>query len=147
MKKILIAAAALLAASNAFAAVGTAAAPTPYTVGNDTTTAGVGQPEVFTYTAAAARAGYVKNNFDFTMSAWSIGRAVEPATGGAEMSVGVVSARGRGLYTGNSNGGSVSQCGSLVSAADAKTVTKLTALLANVDIAATASSGCKAGTP
>lgn len=143
MKKILFAAAALAFATNAFASVGTASSPTAYThTSTNTSTAGVGQPEVFTYTATANRAGYVKNNFDFTMSAWSIGKALEPTTGGTQLSVGVVSARGRGLYTGNSDGGSVSQCGALVSSADAKTVSNLVGLLARTSVAATASSGC-----
>lgn len=137
MKKILIAAATLFAASSAMAA------PTPYThTAGNTTTTPVGEPVVYTYTATAARAGYVKNDFDFTMSAWSIGKAVEPATGGAQLSVGVVSARGRGVYTGNSNGGSVSQCGTLVTAADAKDLTKVLALLGRVSVADTVANGC-----
>lgn len=140
MKKILIAAAALLAASNVFA-VGTATSPTKYAIGEDTSATGVGQPEVFTYTALDDRAGYVKNDFDFTMSAWSIARVLE-SDDARQMSVGGVSVRGRGMYTGNSDGGSVSQCGKLLSAADAKTLSKVLALLDQTSTESTASSGC-----
>lgn len=141
MKKVLFTALLLSFTGSAFATVGTAAAPTAYDIGDDTSAAGIGQPEVFTYTAVAARAGYVKNNFDFTMSAWSIGRAIESADV-RQMSVGVVSARGRGLYTGNSDGGSVAQCGDLLSAADAKTTSNLVDLLDQTSTDAAANSGC-----
>lgn len=141
MKKVLFTALLMTFAGGAYATVGTAAAPTAYTIADDTTAAGIGQPEVFTYTAVAARAGYVKNDFDFTMSAWSIGRAIESADV-RQMSVGVVSARGRGHFTGNSDGGSVSQCGDLLPAADAKDTANLVALLDQTSTDVAANSGC-----
>lgn len=140
MKRITLAVVSLAFASGAFAA------PTEYTPGSaNTSTAGSGAPVVYAYQAAANRGGFVKNDFDFTLSAWTIARAVESADFRA-MSVGAVSARGRSLYTGNSDGGSVAQCGDSVTAEAAKTVATLVALLSKVDVSATNVSGCPAAT-
>lgn len=140
MKRITLAVVSLAFASGVFAA------PTPYTIGADTSVSGKGEPEVFTYTAADARAGFVKNNFDFTLSAWTIATAVE-SVDVRSMSVGAVSARGRSLYSGNSDGGSVAQCGDSLSPTAAKTVATIVAMLGNVDATANNVNGCLVAVP
>lgn len=136
MKKFTLAALSFAFVSNVFAG-------TAYTPGTDTSTTGSAAPEVFTYTAAADRAGFVKNDFDFTLSAWSVATAVESADVRA-LSVGAVSVRGRSLYTGNSDGGSVAQCGDSLTSTEAKTVATVLALLGDVDASATNVNGCVA---
>lgn len=62
-------------------------------------------------TAIANRAGFVKNTFDITLSANTALSVVDNAT---SFGVSAGSNRGRGVYTGHSDGGSVTQCGDLV---------------------------------
>jgi len=62
-------------------------------------------------TAIANRAGFVKNTFDITLSANTALSVIDNATA---FGVSAGSNRGRGVYTGHSDGGSVTQCGDLV---------------------------------
>jgi hypothetical protein len=69
-------------------------------------------------TARANRAGFVKNNFEFTISANVVAGVSEDA---ANSRFGVVSGSNKGyvVFTGTSVGGSIAQCGSPVPKADA----------------------------
>ncbi|WP_394234728.1 hypothetical protein [Pseudomonas anguilliseptica] len=64
-------------------------------------------------TARASRAGFVKNNFDFTISANVVAGVNEDA---ANSRFGVIAGSNKGyvVFTGTSVGGSISQCGALV---------------------------------
>ncbi|UPQ81988.1 hypothetical protein M0M42_16515 [Pseudomonas knackmussii] len=125
MKKILL--------SSLMMALSAGASAAAYTPGQNSATAGVANPTVFTYTATANRAGFVKNDFDFTVSANTIVRATE--NGSRSMAVAAVSGRGRNLFTGHSDGGSVSQCGASLTADAAKTEATVVALLSNLNVA------------
>ncbi|WP_341649707.1 hypothetical protein [Thauera humireducens] len=76
----------------------------------------------WTYTVAAEREDrfFVKQNFDFTLSANVILAAEEDDVDGRWMSVGAVNVLGRNVYVGHSDGGSVAPCGDALTAADAK---------------------------
>ena len=73
-------------------------------------------------TAQDSRAGFVKNNFEFTVSANVVAGINEDA---ANSRFGVISGSNKGyaLFTGTSVGGSISQCGPLI----AKSVPNLAA--------------------
>lgn len=64
-------------------------------------------------TAQADRAGFVKNSFDFTVSANVIAGVIEQS---ANSRFGVVAGSNKGynVFTGSSVGGSISQCGDQV---------------------------------
>jgi hypothetical protein len=63
--------------------------------------------------AQASRAGFVKNNFEFTVSANVVAGINEDA---ANSRFGVISGSNKGyvLFTGTSVGGSIAQCGPLI---------------------------------
>ncbi|MDD0844550.1 hypothetical protein [Pseudomonas sp. Gutcm_11s] len=70
-----------------------------------------------TMTAIAARDGFVKNDFDFTISANVVLGAVDDA---AANRFGVISGSNKGynVFTGSSVGGSISQCGASIKKED-----------------------------
>ncbi len=113
-----------------------------YTIGDVGPEKPTADPATFTYKAKAGRAGFVKNDFEFTVSANSAIMSVENET--RAMAVGAVSTRGRNLFTGHSDGGSVAQCGPSLAKADADEDGKLLALLDDKNILATgtAVNGC-----
>ncbi|WP_282874989.1 hypothetical protein [Pseudomonas peli] len=116
MKKIIVASlvAGLFASINAQAA--TTTAPTAVTLtangyvamGNVTTNINLARQ--FAITAVAARAGFVKNDFEATLSANVIAGAFDNA---ANNRFGVIAGSNKGynVFTGSSVGGSVAQCG------------------------------------
>lgn len=126
MKKILAASMAALFVSSAFA--------TPADPDVKVDLAGGGYKEVGSLTdkinlarsglmtAQPNRAGFVKNNFEFTLSANVVAGVNEDA---ANSRFGVIAASNKGyvLFTGTSVGGSISQCGQPI----AKTETNLAA--------------------
>ncbi len=63
---------------------------------------------------------FVKQDFDFSLSANVILAAAEDNVDGRWMTVGAVSVLGRNVYVGHSDGGSVAPCGDPLPAADAK---------------------------
>lgn len=108
MKKISIALAAFLMA-------GHAAAADTYAVGAAATTA-ANNAQTFQITTAANM--FIVNPFNFTVSSGvSIG-AVQDAS---SFGVGAGAVKGRTVFTGHSNGGSVSQCGDQTAAGDTAT--------------------------
>ena len=128
MKKII--AASLLAgffASSAFATTPTADITVDLTGGGwkpigTPTGAGINLARSGLMRAQADRAGFVKNNFDFTVSANVVAGINEDA---ANSRFGVISGSNKGyvVFTGTSVGGSIAQCGPLI----AKTVENLAA--------------------
>ncbi|WP_341645642.1 hypothetical protein [Thauera sp. SDU_THAU2] len=76
----------------------------------------------WTYTVADDRGdrNFVKQDFDFSLSANVILAAAEDSVDGRWMTVGAVSVLGRNVYVGHSDGGSVAPCGDPLPAADAK---------------------------
>lgn len=75
--------------------------------------AAVNIPSVGTFLPVAARAGFVKNPFDFVISA-NNAVLVQDDAANSRFGVAVGSNKGYGVYTGSSLGGSVAQCGTLV---------------------------------
>lgn len=128
MKKIIVASLAALFVSSAFAT------PTASTADITVNLAGGGYKAVGDLTnkinlarsglmqAQANRAGFVKNNFEFTLSANVVAGVNEDA---ANSRFGVIAASNKGyvLFTGTSVGGSIAQCGQPI----AKTETNLAA--------------------
>lgn len=136
MKKILTAVA-LIAMTNSVMAD-----PIEFTPG--TATDRKAQAQAYTYTVAAERENrdFVKNEFEFTLSANVIMNAGEDTDQGAWMSVGTANTNGRNVFTGHSNGGSVTSCGDPLTAAEAKVKDALSdALGARFD--AEEPNGCK----
>lgn len=76
----------------------------------------------YAFTAIASRAGFIKNNFEGTLSANVVAGLIDDA---ADNRLGVIAGSNKGytVFTGSSVGGSVAQCGAAV----AKTVTSLAA--------------------
>lgn len=60
--------------------------------------------------ALASRAGFVKNNFDYTISANVIAGVIDNAAS-SRFGVGAGSNKGYNVFTGSSVGGSISACG------------------------------------
>jgi len=130
MKKIIATAFVLGMAASVSAFAGTAGVIPPITlasntfapVGNVTTDINIARQGRMT--AQPNRAGFVKNSFDFTISANVIAGVIEQP---AASRFGVVAASNKGynVFTGSSVGGSISQCGEQV----AKTVENLGASL------------------
>lgn len=120
MKKILTAVA-LIAMTNSVMA----ADPIDFTPG--TATERKAQAQAYTYTVADDRAerDFVKNEFEFTLSANVIMNAGEDEEQGAWMSVGTANTNGRNVFTGHSNGGSVTSCGDPLTATEAKVTNAL----------------------
>lgn len=124
MKKIAIATLCmgLLASSSAFAE------PTKITmvdgynaVGN--TTDDINVARQFTITAIADRDGFIKNNFDATLSANVIAGIVDDST---DNRLGVIAGSNRGytVFTGSTVGGSVTQCGPQIAKTEAGLASK-----------------------
>lgn len=125
MKKII--AAALFAGAFVSAGAHAAGTPTPITlasgynpIGNVTTNINLARQ--YAFTAIPSRAGFIKNNFEGTLSANVIAGLTDDA---ANNRMGVIAGSNKGyvLFTGSSVGGSVSQCGPQI----AKSVTNLAA--------------------
>lgn len=76
----------------------------------------------YAFTAIASRGGFIKNNFEGTLSANVVAGLSDDA---ANNRMGVIAGSNKGytVFTGSSVGGSVAQCGAAV----AKTVTNLAA--------------------
>lgn len=72
----------------------------------------IGDSQSFNMQAIANRAGFVKNDFHFTLSA-QVTMGVVDATN--RFAVIAASSKGRNVFTGTSDGGSVNQCGAPVS--------------------------------
>ena len=70
-------------------------------------------PSIGTFLPVAARAGFVKNPFDFVVSA-NNAVVVQDNAANSAFGVAVGSNKGYGLYTGSALGGSVAQCGGLI---------------------------------
>ncbi|WP_404437607.1 hypothetical protein [Stutzerimonas chloritidismutans] len=115
MKKII--AAALLA--GAFVSAGAhatgAGTPTPITLktgynGIGDVATNINLARQFAFTAIPSRAGFIKNDFEGTLSANVIAGVIDDA---ANNRMGVVAGSNKGyvVFTGSSVGGSVSQCG------------------------------------
>ncbi|WP_104098453.1 hypothetical protein [Stutzerimonas kunmingensis] len=115
MKKII--AATLLSAS--LISVGAHATgttgPTPITILNGYTKVGdvaeqINLARQFAFTAIPGRAGFIKNDFEGTLSANVVAGLIDDATNNR---MGVVAGSNKGyvVFTGSSVGGSVSQCG------------------------------------
>lgn len=129
MKKIIFAtvAASLFASAGAFSAPKEVQLAAGYkaidTVGTD-----INLARQFTIKAITGRAGFIKNNFDATLSANVIAGLTDDATNNR---MGVVSGSNKGytVFTGSSVGGSVSQCGPQVG----KSVSDLSASLVKAD--------------
>lgn len=138
MKKILFAAALASVAS-----VAMAEGPTKFEAG--TPTERKAEAHTYMYTVAAARAErlFVKNDFEFTLSANVLLDAGEDPDQGAWMSVGTTNTNGRNVFTGHSNGGSVTACGDPLTAAEAKEKDALKTEL-GTRFVATDPNGCKA---
>lgn len=144
MKKYLIAslaASALMASSVAFAANNNNDLNDIQLTANAIVTviapaAAVNIPSIGTFLPVAARAGFVKNPFDFVISANNAVLVQDNAATSA-FGVAVGSNKGYGVYTGSSLGGSVAQCGTLVAKGTANLAASLvenaTLVLANAN--------------
>ena len=118
MKKFTFAVMAVMISGSTFAADNNA-----YTIneGGGAMTTPVNAASNYTYTVATERANrlFVKNNFDFTLSANTIIQSKEDAES-RYMGVATANVRGRNIFTGHSDGGSVTSCGDPLTAAEAK---------------------------
>lgn len=102
MKKISLALLGMLAAGPVLAA------NTAFNPGTPTTLS----PESSTYDYTPPTSDFfVVNAFSFTVSANVV---VDAAETGSAMAVSAAAAKGRNVFTGHSNGGSVSQCGEVI---------------------------------
>ncbi len=93
----------------------------------------------YAFTAIDSRAGFIKNNFEGTLSANVVAGLIDDAT---DNRMGVVAGSNKGytVFTGSSVGGSVAQCGAAV----AKTVTSLAASkVAEASMDLDKANGCK----
>lgn len=97
MKKISIAVLGMMMAGSTFAA------NTAFNPGTATDVA----PASSTYDYTTTTGNFVVNPFSFTISANVV---VDAAESPSAMAVGAAAAKGRNVFTGHSNGGSVSQC-------------------------------------
>lgn len=138
MKKFTLAALALLVSGSAFADIagGTTTAIT-------TPAATVAKAHTYKVSDKDREARlFVKNDFDLTLSANVQLMTNETARA---MATGTVNTNGRNIFTGHSDGGSVSNCGEPLTAAEAKAVNGLTgALTARFEI--DNNGGCKLAT-
>lgn len=133
MKKIAIATVCmgLFVASNAFAAPEEVQLADGFNAVGDTGT-GINNSRQFTIQAIDDRAGFVKNDFDATLSANVIAGIVDEAE---DNRLGVVAGSNRGytVFTGSTVGGSVTQCGDQV-AKDTQGLASSEVLEASVDL-------------
>lgn len=93
-------------------------------VGDVNTNINVARQYTMTAIAAPVRSGFVKNNFESTLSANVIAGAIDNAQN-SRFGVVAASNKGYNVFTGSSVGGSVAQCGAQVE----KTVANLGASL------------------
>ena len=143
MKKIAALAVSALFASTAFASTPVTPTNVQLTAGTQAAiraadAAGINTAAQYNIQAIAARAGFVKNDFEMTLSANVAAGAVDSA---ATNRFGVVAGSNKGynVFTGSSVGGSVSACGAPV----AKTVTGLGAsLVVTATLAVANANGC-----
>ena len=144
MKKIAIATLCmgLLASSSAFAA------PTPIEIEDGynavgSTTEDINIARQFTITAIPDRAGFIKNNFDATLSANVIAGIVDDSTNNR---LGVIAGSNRGytVFTGSTVGGSVTQCGPQIAKTEAGLASSAV-LEASIDL--DEANGCGIETP
>ena len=115
MKKTTLAALALLVSGSALAED-----PATITGGAAATTDAVSVAKAYTYTVSGEEREdrlFVKNDFDITISANVQLQTDETARA---MAVGTANTNGRNVFTGHSDGGSVSSCGEPLTAAEAK---------------------------
>jgi len=143
MKKII--AAALFA--GAFASAGAYAATEPTkipivtgynAIGNVTTDINLARQ--YAFTAIATRAGFIKNDFEGTLSANVIAGLIDDAPNNR---MGVVAGSNKGyvVFTGSSVGGSVSQCGKpVVKGEDTKDLAATLVVVGTTDL--TKANGC-----
>ena len=135
MKKIFTAVALMTFGTTSFAA-------TAFNPGTKTTNNAVSTTYTYTVADTAAERDFVKNDFDFTLSANVIVDAAEDDEG-RFMVVGAANTNGRNVYTGSSDGGSVSSCQDPLTADQAKVSGAVsTALGARLDV--DGASGCAA---
>lgn len=108
MKKLAFALLALTASTGAFATTDpcASAALNFATVGTEGTYAAVNASCTVAVTADGTNT-FLVNNFDFTVSS---GVGIAAVQSGQAMAVAAGATKGRNVYTGHSNGGSVSQC-------------------------------------
>lgn len=140
MKKITFAVLALMASSgSAFAATAYTGVVAGEMVDPQTVSSN------YTYTVSGTQLvdrKFVKNDFDFTLSANTI-IATDEDTDGRYMGVATANVRGRNIFTGNSDGGSVTNCGDPLTATDAKVAGAHAAEFATrFDATLTAASSC-----
>ena len=150
MKKIIVASliAGLFASSSAFATPPTTTA-TPITLTNGFvalragTATNINLAQQFAITAIASRAGFVKNNFESTLSA-NVAAGVSDLAATNRFGAVAGSNKGYTVFTGSSVGGSVSQCGPQVD----KGVGNLAATLAvTATLNLANANGCGIATP
>lgn len=111
MKKISIALASLLMTGSAMAV--------DFTVSNSVAEqASTSSAQTVRVVPASGSTLFIVNPFNFTMSAGVGVGAIQDA---ANLVVGAGAAKGRTIYSGHSNGGSVSQCGTQTTAGDTAT--------------------------
>ncbi|MDR7023435.1 hypothetical protein [Pseudomonas peli] len=121
MKKIIATTllAGLVMSSGAFAGTPVAATPVVLaanamvTVGDVNTDINIARQYLMTAIAAPVRSGFVKNNFESTLSANVIAGAFDNAQN-SRFGVIAGSNKGYNVFTGSSVGGSVAQCGAQV---------------------------------
>ncbi|WP_339729984.1 hypothetical protein [uncultured Pseudomonas sp.] len=150
MKKIIAASlvAGLFASTGVFAS-GAAVTPTPkqlvagyleFRAGSATN---INLAQQFAVTAIAGRSGFVKNNFESTLSA-NVAAGVSDLAATNRFGAVAGSNKGYAVFTGSSVGGSVSQCGPQI----LKTVTNLAASEVDGDTLNLANAnGCGIATP
>lgn len=117
-----------------------AAAPAAFTPGTATTKNAVATTLTYTVPVAVASRLFVKNNFDFTVSANVLVNAVEDPAG-RFMVVGATNTSGRNVYTGSSDGGSVAGCKDPLTAEAAKEADAMATALSG-RLLVTGPSGC-----
>ena len=139
MKKII--AVSLLAglfATSAFA--GTPTTPTARTLVDgylelrSGTATNINLAEQFALTARTSRAGFVKNNFETTLSA-NVAAGVSDLAGTSRFGTVAGSNKGYTVFTGSSVGGSVSQCGPQVDKAKATNLAAGLVVTGTLDLA------------
>lgn len=135
MKKIIAASlfAGLFVSVGSFAATTVTLSANSYVAVGDVST-DINLARQFAITAVASRAGFVKNDFEATLSANVIAGALDNA---ANNRFGVIAASNKGynVFTGSSVGGSVSQCGKPVVKGDDANLAASLVVTGNLDLA------------
>jgi len=115
MKKITFAVLALMASGSALASSDII----EFAPGTPTEAANMASNYSYEVADTRAERDFVKNSFNFTLSANTILDAAEDDDG-RYMGVVTANVRGRNIFTGHSDGGSVTSCGDPLTAAEAK---------------------------